>query len=43
MMLEAFGGIFEAQPGEVYALRQPATAVEGRAGLTIENPGLIVL
>jgi hypothetical protein len=43
MMLEAFGGIFEAQPGEVYALRQPAMAVEGRAGLTIENPGLIVL
>jgi hypothetical protein len=43
MMLEAFGGIFEAQPGEVYALRQPAIAVEGRTGLTIENPGLILL
>jgi hypothetical protein len=43
MMLEAFGGIFEAQPGEVYALRQPAIAVEGRTGLRIENPGLIVL
>jgi hypothetical protein len=43
LRLEAFSGIFESQTGEVYALRQPATAVEGRTGITIENPGLIEL
>jgi hypothetical protein len=43
LRLEAFSGIFESQTGEVYALRQPATAIEGRTGITIENPGLIEL
>jgi hypothetical protein len=43
LRLEAFNGIFEARPGDAYALRRPARAVETRSEISIEHPGVIEL
>jgi hypothetical protein len=43
LRLEAFNGIFEARPGDTYALRRPAKAVETRTEISIEQPGTVEL